>query len=129
MGRSVDRGLYVISAPVIHRATSATLVVGPADQISAGLCAMVSVYATDSYIAYRPHALRVNLPMTDDINHRLLKRATQAFGDEAKARHWLTREQPCFQGASPEQYAVGPRRTATVMDHLTRIEHGIYPDR
>lgn len=65
--------------------------------------------------------------MTNDITPQLLERAAQAFGDEEKARHWLTRKQRCFQGASPRQYAVGPRRTATVMDHLTRIEHGIYP--
>jgi len=56
----------------------------------------------------------------------LIERATQAFDNEDKALHWLTREQSCFQGATPLDYAVWERNFLAVLDHLTRIEYGIY---
>lgn len=67
--------------------------------------------------------------MADDINRRLIDQATQVFGDKDKALHWLTREQRCFQGMTPMDYATAARSMAVVLEQLTRIEHGIYPDR
>ena len=55
----------------------------------------------------------------------LIERATQAFDNEDKALHWLTREQSCFQGATPLDYAAWERNFLAVLDHLTRIEYGI----
>jgi uncharacterized protein (DUF2384 family) len=67
--------------------------------------------------------------MAHDINRKLIDQATQVFVDKDKALHWLTREQRCFQGVTPMDYATGARSMATVLGHLIRIEHGIYPGR
>lgn len=64
--------------------------------------------------------------MTNDtIRTALIERATEVFGDEIKAMHWLTREQREFAGLTPLAYA-SKRSTTAVEEHLFRIEHGIY---
>lgn len=56
----------------------------------------------------------------------LIERATEAFGDEDKALHWLTRPQSRFDNTSPLDFASWEKNFLAVLDHLTRIEHGIY---
>ncbi|GAB3677877.1 antitoxin Xre/MbcA/ParS toxin-binding domain-containing protein [Salinisphaera aquimarina] len=56
----------------------------------------------------------------------LIERATQAFGDESKALGWLTRAQYRFGGSTPLDCAAWERNFLAVLDHLIRIEHGIY---
>lgn len=64
--------------------------------------------------------------MSDEINAALLARAAQAFGDYEKARHWLTREQRCFDDMTPSAYAATRSGMAVVLAHLGQIEHGVY---
>ena len=80
-------------------------------------------------LIYRNRVLRRGHEMGEaTTTAQLLERATRAFGDEAKARHWLCRIQHRFGGVSPQQYAADPDRRAIVMAHLACIEYGIYPE-
>ena len=56
----------------------------------------------------------------------LLNRATRAFGNERKARRWLTRPHHVFDGSTPLKVIRAEDGRNRIYDVLGRIEHGIY---
>lgn len=56
----------------------------------------------------------------------LVERASEAFDNEDKGVYWLTRDSRVYEGAAPLEHAAWEKGFLLVLDHLTRIEHGIY---
>lgn len=56
----------------------------------------------------------------------LIERAFEAFANEDKGVFWLIRESRVYGGQTPLEYAAWEKGFLAVLDHLTRIEHGIY---
>jgi len=56
------------------------------------------------------------------------KRAIEVFGDNAKAKSWMTSPRQIFDGSSPDQLICGanPDRLRQVLETLIRIEYGVY---
>lgn len=56
----------------------------------------------------------------------LLSRASEVFGNEAKARRWCRREHPRLDGRSPAAASQSEAGRATVERLLGQIESGVY---
>lgn len=56
----------------------------------------------------------------------LVARTREAFASEDKAMFWLKRGSSVFNGLTPLENARWEKGFLAVLDHLTRIEHGIY---
>lgn len=56
------------------------------------------------------------------------KRALEVFGDEAKAKSWMTSPRPIFDGSSPEQLISMANLDGLrhVLETLILIEYGVY---
>jgi putative toxin-antitoxin system antitoxin component (TIGR02293 family) len=57
---------------------------------------------------------------------QLLKKAINVFGNEQKARHWLTHPQPGLGQAVPIEFAHTEIGAREVENLLGRIEYGVY---
>jgi putative toxin-antitoxin system antitoxin component (TIGR02293 family) len=57
---------------------------------------------------------------------QLLKKAVDVFGNEAKAREWLTHAQPGLAQAVPIEFAHTEIGAREVENLLGRIEYGVY---
>jgi uncharacterized protein (DUF2384 family) len=55
-------------------------------------------------------------------------RAVEVFGDEAKARRWLTSNREIFDGHSPEELITTsePGQLRRVLEVLIRIDYGVF---
>lgn len=56
----------------------------------------------------------------------LVDRASEAFDSKDKGIFWLTRDSRVYNGVSPLENARWEKGFLAVLEHLTRIEHGIY---
>lgn len=56
----------------------------------------------------------------------LVERASEAFDNEDKAIFWLTRGSRVYNGLTPLESARWEKGFLCVLEHLTRIAHGIY---
>lgn len=56
----------------------------------------------------------------------LVDRAAEAFDNEDKGVVWLTRASRLYSGLTPLENARWEKGFLAVLEHLTRIEHGIY---
>ncbi len=55
-------------------------------------------------------------------------RAVEVFGNEAKARSWLTSRREIFEGHSPEELVstADPAQLRRVLEVLIRIDYGVF---
>jgi putative toxin-antitoxin system antitoxin component (TIGR02293 family) len=59
--------------------------------------------------------------------NKVVNRAVDVFGSELKATHWLSRQNPDFDGKSPLEVLTDSGFNPTpILDTLGKIEHGIY---
>ncbi len=57
----------------------------------------------------------------------VVNRAVDVFGSESKATHWLSRQNPDFDGKSPLDALVASGFDPNpILDTLGKIEHGVY---
>lgn len=56
----------------------------------------------------------------------LVERASEAFDSEDKGVFWLTRGSRVYNSLTPLENARWEKGFLSVLEHLTRIEHGIY---
>ena len=55
-------------------------------------------------------------------------RAVEVFGDEARARSWLTSSREIFGGHSPEELVstADPTQLRRILEVLIRIDYGVF---
>ena len=58
------------------------------------------------------------------LQEHLLSHALETFGSAEKARHWMNRPNPLFDGKKPSQVLV--KEPERVEVELVRIDHGVY---
>lgn len=56
----------------------------------------------------------------------LIERASEAFDHEAKGVFWLTRQSYVYDGKTPLECAAWEMGFLVVLEHLHRIEYGVY---
>jgi putative toxin-antitoxin system antitoxin component (TIGR02293 family) len=56
----------------------------------------------------------------------ILGRATELFGSQSDAEAWLERPAMAFEQRKPIDLLSTPAGVASVEDHLTRLEYGVY---
>ena len=63
---------------------------------------------------------------SDERYRKVLTYASEVFGDAEKARRWLT--EPCrfFEGRVPAEMLILPTGCDELLQHLFRIEQGVY---
>lgn len=79
-----------------------------------------------TYARYREQDKQLGLPESERLFRyvRLLRRATEIFGDEEKAAWWMKESIPALEGRTPFEVALTSPGAVLVDDLLGGLEHG-----
>jgi uncharacterized protein (DUF2384 family) len=72
---------------------------------------------------------QLSADLADPSANSIWTRALETFGDEAKARHWMSAPREIFDGRSPQELVEtgDPAEQRRVLTVLIRIDYGVFP--
>jgi uncharacterized protein (DUF2384 family) len=77
---------------------------------------------------YQMEAPQMSSDLANPTADLVWSRALQTFGDEAKARHWMSAPRDIFDGRSPQELVDtgDPDEQRRVLTVLIRIDYGVF---